>query len=913
MLLSKLTEFVFALKRIAFHLTTSLFTLFSVEYNQFFARLVTCCLSFVYASNLLFKRLNIKIIGNIINSNRLFQTSFISKRAFLFLLVFSLHFLGLEISAQTEEANTTPNEEPVKTGLKESNDALKSKVIYSADDSMRFDLKNKKIHLYGNADVQYEDIQLKAAYIIIDWDKNELHAEGIPDSLGVIQGTPEFTEGGKTFNAKSMDYNFKTKKGKILNVFTQEGEGYIHGEAVKKNERDEFFIKNAQYTTCNLPDHPHFAINARKIKMIPNNKIISGPAYLELEGLPTPLAVPFGLFPNSTKRKSGIMFPTYGESPGLGFFLVDGGYYFGINDNVDASIRGDIYSRGSWGIKSGMSYNVRYRYNGNFDMRYSNILQGDPELIGSQVNKDFFINWRHAQDPKSNPYTRFAANVQAGTNNYNALNSFNPQNIVTNTFQSSVSLTKTFANSPFSMIANLGHSQNTTTKIINITAPEVQVNMNRVYPFRNPNRIGEQKWYDKIGVTYTMNSRNTIALADSLYGRPGWLNKFQNGIQHQLPIATSFQMLKHFTVSPSINVLARNEFRTIRKRFDEQTGNIVTDTIQGFRTNAEINANAALSTRLYSFLTIGKNVIRHVITPNINFRYQPDYSSRINGFYGPNATPGSFSPFEQSIYGEPSIGERGIIGLALNNNFEAKVKSKRDTTGTGLKKIVLMEVLNFNTSYNIAADSLQLAPLSINARTKLFKKLDLVYSSIYDFYALDPITKQRVNKFEWNENGRIGRLSNASLALTTQLASAQKQTKKTTVANNDTRERELMTAQQYDFVDFDIPWSLNMTFQYNVSRFGDELQSSAIINFYGDLSLTKKWKLGFNSGYDFRQKDFSFSTIDIFRDLHCWEMHFNWIPFGFRRSYNFTIRVKSSMLQDLKLNRRRNWFDQQTF
>jgi hypothetical protein len=841
-----------------------------------------------------------------------FKLAFKRTNIHLTTVLFTL-LCACSVLAQTEIANTEPKEDSIKVGLKESKDALKSKVVYSADDSMRFAMKEKKIYLFGNANVKYESIELKAAYIIIDWDKNTVHAEGVPDSNGIVQGTPEFTDAGKTFSAKSMDYNFQTKKGKIINVFTQEGEGYIHGEAVKKNERDEFFIRNAKYTTCNLPEHPHFAINARKIKMIPDKKIITGPAYLEIEELPTPLAVPFGLFPNSTKRKSGIMIPAYGESPGLGFFLIDGGYYFGINDNFDASIRGDIYSRGSWGLKSGMSYNVRYKYNGNFDMRYSNILQGDPELLGSQVNKDFFVNWRHSQDPKSNPYTRFSANVQAGTNNYNALNSFNPQNIVTNTFQSSVSLSKTFANSPFSMIANLGHSQNTTTKIINVSAPEVQFNMNRIYPFRNPNRIGEQKWYEKIGVTYTMNSRNTIALADSLYGRPGWLNNFQNGVQHLIPIATSFKMLKHFTVSPSVNYLERWEFRTISKRFDEQTGNIVTDTIPGFRRNAEYSVNAALSTRLYSFLNLGKNVIRHVITPNINFRYQPDFSSRVNGFYGPGASLGSYSPFEQSIYGEPAVGERGIIGLGLNNNFEAKFKSKRDTTGTGLRKVVLLEVLNLNTSYNIAADSLNLAPLNISARTKLFKKLDIVYNSIYDFYAIDPVTQQRVNKFEFTESGSIGRLTTASLALTTQIASAQKQGKAPAKTLEATRDQELVTSQMNDFVDFDIPWSLNMAFQYNVSRFANELQPSAIINFYGDVSLTKKWKFGFNSGYDFVQKDFSFTTIDIFRDLHCWEMHFNWIPFGFRRSYNFTIRVKSSMLQDLKLNRRRNWFDQQVF
>jgi lipopolysaccharide assembly outer membrane protein LptD (OstA) len=793
--------------------------------------------------------------------------------------------------------------------LAESPDALDSKVEYKARDSMRFALKEKKIYLYGAAEVKYEQIELKAEYVEIDWSTNVVHAEGRPDSLGKIIGKPVFSEGAQTFDADKMDYNFKSKKGRISGVFTRQGEGYLHGDQVKKNEKDEFFVKNGKYTTCNLPDHPHFYINASKIKVIPKDKIVSGPANLVIEDVPTPLAVPFGIFPNSTSRSSGIVFPTYGESPGLGFFLQEGGYYFGINDHLDASIRGTIYSRGSWGLSGGTNYSYRYRFNGNFDVRYSKILQGDPELLGSAVNKDFFITWRHNQDAKARPNSRFSASVQAGSSNFNALNSLNTNNIVSNTFQSSISYSKTFANTPFNMVVSAGHSQNTATKIITVSAPELQLNMNRYYPLKRKEAVGAQRWYEKIGVTYTLQSRNTISLADSLYGRPGWTDKFNNGVLHQIPVQTSFQVLKYFTFTPGFNYTERWYFSTIDKFFDSASQDVITDTIRGFRASREWNANAALSTRVYSFLKLGKNTIRNVMTPQLNYRYQPDFGTREFGFYGPGGTVGSFSPFDIGIYGQPPVGRQGTFGINVNNNLEGKFRSKRDTTGTGLKKVSILDAFNLGTAYNIAADSLNWQPLSISARTKLFKKLDVVYSSSYDFYAVDSASGIRVNRFQFNETGKLLRPLTANLALTTTLASGKRENL-SSGSGNDAERRELAN-NPMDYVDFNIPWSFNAGFVLSTRYVNNETQSNQVLNLSGDINLTEKWKIALSTGYDFKQKQFSFSTVDIFRDLHCWEMHFNWIPFGFRQSYNFTIRVKSSMLQDLKVNRRRQWFDLQ--
>lgn len=792
--------------------------------------------------------------------------------------------------------------------LPASPDALEDEVKYNARDSMRFDLGNRKIYLYGEADVQYQKIRLKAEYIEINWETNVVHAEGRPDSSGKMVGEPSFTEGNQDFDAERMDYNFKTKKGRISGVFTKQGEGFLHGEQVKKNENDEFFVKNGKFTTCNLPDHPHFYINASKIKVIPDDKIVTGPANLVIEDIPTPLLVPFGLFPNTSSRRSGILFPTYGESPGLGFFLMDGGYYFGISDHFDASIRGDIYSRGSWGLKAGTNYNYRYRFNGALDMRYATILQGDPELLGSSVNRSFFITWRHNQDPKSRPNSRFSASVNAGSNDYNQLNSFNTNNIVANTFQSAITYTKTFNRLPVNFNIAAGHSQNTQTRIITINAPEVQVNVNRIFPFKRKNPVGAQRFYEKIGITGTLQSRNTISQPDSVFRQPGLAQRFNNGIQFQMPIATSFQMLKYFNVSPSLNFTGRGYFSQIEKFIDPVTQQLVTDTLRRFSQLWEYNASVNVSTRVYSFLKLGKNTVRHVMTPQLGFRYQPDFSTRVYGYFGPDGSLGFYSPYDIGIYGQPAVGRQGTVSLSLNNNFEGKFKSKRDTTGTGLKKISLLDVLNVNTGYNIAADSLKLQNVIISARTRLFQKVDVVYSSVYDWYATDSLGF-RINTLNLQQNGRLWRLLNTNLALNTTLASGKRNKDRKPQNEREKNEQGEIVRNPSAYVDFNIPWNITAGLIFSQSFIGQTPQRSTILNFNGDISLTEKWKIAINTGYDFVRKDFSFTSVDIFRDLHCWEMRFNWIPFGFRQSYNFSINVKSSMLQDLKLNRRRQWFD----
>jgi len=826
-------------------------------------------------------------------------------------VLFTLLFAQIHLYAQQDNALKSDSLQiavdslPPGT-LRTGKGSLDKEVIYSARDSMRFDLGGKRIYLYGAADVKYGNIRLKADFITINWETNLINARGTPDSTGKLKGKPVFSQDGQEFESEEMDYNFKTRKGKIRDIYTKQGDGFLLGEQVRKGGGDDFYVRNGKYTTCDLPDHPHFYINAGKIKVIPNDKIVTGPANLVIEDIPTPLAVPFGLFPNSTKRKSGIVFPTYGESPALGFYLKDGGYYFGINDYFDAILQGTIYSRGSWGLNTGSSYNVRYKYNGRFSLGYSKILQGDPDLLGSRVNKDFFIRWNHSQDPKANPNSRFSANVQAGSSNYNYLNSLNPATIVTNTFQSAVSYSRNFGNSPWSMVLSAGHSQNTATRVITVSAPELQVNRNRSYPFKRKEAIGKERWYERIGYTYTLQSRNTISLPDSLYGRPGWERKFNNGVQHLLPINTSFQLFKFITVSPSVNTSWRWYFSKLHKSMGNNM-EVITDTLPGFFSNFEYNANISASTRVFSFLKLGKSTIRNVMSPQVSFRYQPDFSSLEYGYFGSGGSLSSYSPFQGGIYGSPSVGRQGTVGFALNNNLEGKFRSKRDSSG--FRKLVLLEAFNIATGYNLAADSLNWQQLSVAGRTKLLKKLDFVYAGTYDFYALDPLTRNRINTSELQMNGRLMRMVNTRFAFTTVLASSGKKEKQSKKGTPE--QLKDINSNPEHYVDFSIPWELSANYNITITNTGKEVVNSQVLNLTGRINLTSKWRFEFSSGYDFRLKDFSFSTVDIYRDLHCWEMHFNWIPFGFRRSFNFTINVKSSVLQDLKLNRRRQWFDLQ--
>ena len=817
----------------------------------------------------------------------------ISKNKNLILLLFLLTGYMNNLSAyysnlsQANDSSNTTN-----------NFNFNSEINKYASDSINIDLKNNNIYLYGNASITYENAKIQADQIIINWETNIIEARCGKDSLENLIGCPIFTENNETFNAKLIKYNLKTKKSFIKNISTKEGEGYILGKTVKKTNKDVFFLRKGDYTTCNL-DKPHYSIRSNKIKVIPGEKIITGPAYLTFFNIPTPLILPFGYFPSSNKQSSGILIPSYGESENLGFFLKNGGYYFTISEKSDLQLRGDVYSKGSWSLKSLFRYKKRYKYSGNVNLNYSKMVNSINGFPDYSKKNDFFIRWSHKQDPKLNPLVNFSANVNAGSSTFHRNNSINSDDYLSNTFQSSISITKRWNNLPFNLSTNLNHSQNTQTNIVNLSLPDISFSVNRIFPFKNANK----NWIKNIGLSYNMQTKNSISILDTLLFKKQSLSKFRNGMKHNIPISTSIKLFNYFTLNPRINFTERWYLNQIEKKWNGT--DIVTDTIKKLTRGYEYSFSTNLNTKIYGLIQFPKSkitAIRHVMSPNISFNYKPDFSSSKYDYYknvqnNINGDVISYSIMENGIYGSPSKGRNGNIGFNLNNILEVKIKSSKDTLNN-MKKIKILESLNISSSYNIFKDSLKFSNINLNARTRIFNIFDINLSSIYDPYVTNKSKTNNLNQFEIINN-RLARLKslNTSIGLSINDKSF----------TNDKREDN--EGEKRDF--YDIPWqfSSNYSLTYNKglksSEFSDTIQT---LNFSGNLKITPKWKIGFRSGFDFKKKELSYTTVDIYRDLHCWEMLFNWIPLGFHRSYTITIRVKANILKDLKYEKRKDWF-----
>jgi len=792
-----------------------------------------------------------------------------------------------------------------------SQDALESKVTYKAKDSIRFDLKSQQVFLFGEAEIYYQDIELKSEEIESDLDSNIVTARGKQDSTGTYFGEPIFKQATKEFNAHEIKYNFDTKKGLITDVKTQEGEGYIHGNKIYKNPDNILYIKNGKYTTCNLAE-PHYHFGATKLKIIPEDKIITGPADLFIEKAPTPFAIPFGFFPNSNKQKSGVIIPLPGESQQYGFFMLNGGYYLYINDNIDAQFTGDFYSKGSWGARFNSNYKSRYHFNGNVNATYSNFKNGEREFPTFSERKDFFFRWRHNQDPKARPNSVFSANVNFGTTT-NFTNNFNSSanDFLSSSFNSNVSYTKRFGNSPFTLSLNASHSQNSISKMITVRLPDVALNMARIYPLKRKSSIGGQRFYEKMGISYSMNARNEVTALDSLYNinEPQYLTeKFKNGMKHTIPLNTSIKVLKYFSLTPAFNYSELWYLKTINKTWDDTANVVTTDTIHGFSRGNSYNTSVNLTTKfygMYSYKSKKIKALRHVITPSIGLSYIPENNSGLRSYTDSSNTTYDYSIFQDGIYGTSHTTEAGFINMSLLQNFEMKVRNKRDTANP-ISKIKLLENLGLSTGYNMLADSFNWSNISLSARTYILKKINVNFNGSIDPYTLDT-SGVRQNRSHYGETGYIGRLTSANLAVGFTLRS-KTQGKKAPKTSKFATEEELayINSNLDDYIDFDVPWSLNIGYNVNYSKptFNDSEKIIQTVNFSGDMSLTQKWKVGFTSGYDFQRHDFTYTTLNFYRDMHCWEMSLRWIPFGIRQSYTFTIKVKSSILQDLKLTRR---------
>ncbi|MFN5459851.1 MAG: putative LPS assembly protein LptD [Bacteroidota bacterium] len=820
--------------------------------------------------------------------------------------------ITLLITGITHCFSQDTNEKIVKKDSIQSID-LKSPVLYKAEDSIRFEAKNEIIFLYGNAEIDFEGINLKAERIEINYKNNQVFAHGVVDSTGKLRGTPVFKGEGETMECEEIVYNLKSKKGKIKNITTKQGDLLIKGEKIKKDSNDVMYFKNLSCIPCEFEDSKTM-FKASRAKVIPNDKIVTGPLYLSIAGIPTPLALPFGFFPNTRKSsKSGLIIPTYGESPNLGFFLKDGGFYWAIGPKADMQIRGDIYSYGSWALKNLINYDLRYKFKGNLNFGYSvfntgekEIPEGNPGAITQR--KDFFIRWTHAQDPKSNPNSRFNGTINAGSNSFNQFNAQNSGQYLTNTFASNVNYSKTLEVGTISI--NARHNQNTQTKIVEMSVPEVTFNVNRFFPFRNENRV-RQNFLDRLGMNYLFETKTILTQPDSLFFRQESLDSARTGIKHTLPISTNITLFKFITFTPSMNITAWNYFNYTGYRYDSINNKLIKEKNTGFKSAFDGSFSGTLTTKVYgNYFFKGKKIkqIRHFIIPTVSFNYRPDLTGSNLGFYREvqRDTLGNtlkYSIFQDGIYGGPSSSKSALINYNLNNNLEAKIRQKTDT-GFVEKKIVLVQNFTVSGGFDLMAKEFQMSQVSMNARTKIWKNIDVLVNGNFDPYYYNIVEQKRENIFEFTKSGKLARFTGGNIAINTSISNSifnlinsspqltsnteQKKTNQTNNAN---------------------PWSLNIYYNLNYSKPAAIENITQTLNMSGDFYVTSKWRVGFTSGYDFIRKDLSYTSVNIYRDLHCWEARFDWVPFGFRKRYSISINLKTSMLRDIRLPRVREWYD----
>lgn len=867
----------------------------------------------------------------------------------------SLGIIRPDTLPQSDTTNVVPKSE------------IQTTISYYAEDSIITDFTQNRVYLYNEAWFEYGNIRLDASLIIIDWDKSELFASGITDSLGNITGNPIFKEGSTSYEIrKEMRYNFKSQKAIIKDVVTEQQDGLLRGQTIKKDQDGSIYLDHGYYTTCNLAE-PHWHINAAKIKSIRGNQVVTGPFNLYFNDIPTPLGLPFGIIPDTPEEKaSGIVFPSYGQERVRGFFLRNFGYYFAFNDYVHTRVTGDIYSQGGYGAKAATIYKKRYRYGGALNIDYQRFKSPETELNPVDYNT-IWVNWTHTPETRGN--SRFSASVNAGTTNYNNV-VINPTNFMNNVkaeFSSNISYSKTFQGTPFSMSANLRHSQNIQTDEVNLILPDIAVNMNRRNPFQNvkfePLKTLNLAWNfnlqnsinnrvtTPLGVTnqvlqQTQGENNISApnvIPFNLTNLRQLLSQAENGARNTVPITSNFTLLKYFTGTASLNMTELWYLEKINYFYNPVEERVDAILESGFNRVNFYTTSFAINTNVYGFYTFKNNkkfeAIRHHMQPSFAMNFTPNFSDPRFGYFQEVQVDNSgrtqlFSRHQGFIFGGAPLGESRSLSMNLRNVVEAKIKTDKDGDEESTKKIPLLQSLNLSTNYNFAADSFNLAPLNFNTRTSFFEdKLSLNISGNIDPYAnlttTNPETGQkttrRVNNFAWKAGQGIGTLRSVQMNINGSInpnknARSPGEVREDMTNNfleqggvmNEFVENEIsrVVNDPSQYIDWNIPWNLGFGYNiaYNKSPSGQTNITSAI-NINGDLSISEKWKINFSGGFDFRTAQITQSMIGIARDLHCWQMNVNWIPFGRFTSYNIDIRVKSSILQDLKVSRRRSFFD----
>lgn len=818
------------------------------------------------------------------------------------------------------------------TTRQEPTDGLRAVVTIVAQDSQFTDIRNNIIHLYKEAKIKYEGFELAADYIRINNNTNEIFASGLFDHNNKYAGRPIVIFPNETPKAvDSLRYNFDSGNGITFGIFTEVEGGFIQASRVRKNQYNEMSLYHGMYSTCNLPEpHTHFGIQISK-GIVTENQIIAGPAYLVMEGVPLRfVTIPFGFFPKPNKRASGFLFPTFGEEFNRGFFMRDIGWYLAFNDYWDSEIRGTMYSKGSYEASLNTRYRVNYKYNGGFTFRFADTKNGVEGTDQYRSTKDFRVIWNHTQLQEANPGTTFSANVDFGTSSFSqntaASGSYNYEEMTRNTMNSSISYGRTFADGKINFTSSFRHSQDMAAKTVSLDLPTFSFTVSSFNPFDSKDRIGEQKWYQRINVSYSLRGDNILNAQETGLFSKETLSQFQHGFQHSIPVSLSLNVLKYFQFNSNVSYNEGWHFQTYRRHLENTPGGFeeLRDTVNGFTRSYNYSVSSGLSTKIYGmYPKIGKiQAMRHVITPSFNLNYRPDFSDPRYGFYrqfiNARGEETMYSIFQGSRYGSPGAGRSMGIGFSIDNNLEAKILSKKDTTDGGVKKVPILQGLTFSGNYNFVADSFKLSNINFSGRTALFnQKINLNFNGTFDPYTFDRQAGRRINRYMVN-NGKLARLTNFGLSFDYSFNPDANESRQRGLDSLDNQKANMTPEQQQQmarissdpnaFVDFNIPWNLAGSFSFQYANPGAQKRITATLNIHGDFSLTPKWKVQFNSGYDFRQKEVSLTRFSIYRDLHCWDMSFGWVPFGRFQSYNVTIRARASILQDLKLTKRNDSF-----
>lgn len=829
---------------------------------------------------------------------------------------------------------------------------ISAPITGSCADSLVYDVPSEDIYVYKDGVMKYDKMEMKAAFMKFNTSTKNVMAHGEIDTLSTPHKymRPEFKQDETIYELDSVRYNIDSRKALIYGAKTKEGEGTISGGVIKKMSDDVMHMRQGKYTTCDA-DCPHFYLQMTKGSVVPNQKVVFGPAYMVFEDVPFYiLGLPFGFAPLQAERKSGFIIPEIGEEVVKGFFLRNGGYYFVFNDYVDLKLTGGIYTLGSWEANAASSYRKRYQFSGNLGFDFAKDVIGEKGAADYTNQQNIRLRWSHQQDPKFRPNSTFSASVNYATSQYNKYNANNMNDYVSSQISSSIAYSKNWAGKPFSLAVNASHSQSLRDSTMVLTLPSFVFNVTRVNPFKRRIQSGRERWYEKIAFTFNTTFSNSATFKSNEFMTDKMIDKMKYGFKHELPISASFNVLKYLNVTPGINYTERWYFRKVYKEWDPVAGKVIDgDTTRGFYRVYNYNFALSMNTRLFGMYSLGRKTpegrkgpsIRHVMTPSISLSFAPDFSNESYGYYHTvqNSKDGQtmqYSPFAGETYGVPGTGRSMALNFGVNNTLEMKVKSDKDTTG--FKKVKILEALSINSSYNFLADSLNLAPFSVSLRTTLYKNVSLNINSSFDPYAVNE-QGRRVKDYAISKGMGLARMTSLSFGFSYGFASkTRKKSSDNTPASNNPKNntraameaainnpsngffnqthneevnavaRAQMLASQY--YDFNIPWNISFNYNYSWSRPGRDITMTQTLGFSGGINLTEKWAIEMGAGYDIMQRKLTPGNVVIRRDLHCWQASFSWVPIGFRQSWSFSIKAKSSMLSEfMKFDKESSFLD----